>query len=90
MRGIAWPGEADSAKIIAMDVPFDPRRIEVLDDEMAAVLRAKTGAERLRTASGLFAAARRMIASQLAAEHPDWEAVRVREETARRLLHGAG
>jgi len=72
-----------------MDTPFDPRRIEVLDDEMAAVLRAKTGAERLKIASGLFAAARRMIASQLAAEHPDWGAARIQEETARRLLHGA-
>lgn len=73
-----------------MSAPFDPRRIEVIDDEMAEMLRAKTGAERLQIASGLFASARRMIASQLAAEHPDWDAARVQEETARRLLHGAG
>jgi len=73
-----------------MSVPFDPRRIEVLDDEMVAVLKAKSGAERLKIASGLFAAARRMIASQLAAEHPDWDEARLQEETARRLLHGAG
>jgi hypothetical protein len=69
---------------------IDPRRIEVVDEEMAAVLRAKTGPERLRIASGLFAAARRMLASHLAAEHPDWDERRIREETARRLAGGAG
>lgn len=76
--------------MILMERPFDPRRIEVIDDEMVAVLRAKTGAERLQIASRLFASARRMIASQLQAEHPDWNEGRVQEETARRLLHGAG
>ena len=73
-----------------MNPPVRSPVIEILDDEMAAVLRAKTGAERLQIASGLFAAARRMIASQLAAEHPDWDEARLREETARRLRHGAG
>jgi hypothetical protein len=33
--------------------------IEVIDDDMARVLRAKTGAERLRIASGMYASARR-------------------------------
>jgi len=64
--------------------------IEVIDDEMARVLRAKTGAERLRIASGMYAAARRMLMSSLAAEHPDWDRRQVMEETARRLSHGAG
>jgi hypothetical protein len=56
---------------------------------MARVLRAKTGAERLRIASGMYAAARRMLLSSLAAEHPDWDSRQVMEETARRLSHGA-
>jgi hypothetical protein len=64
--------------------------IEVVDDEMARVLRAMTGAERLRIASGMYAAARRMLLSSLAAEHPDWDPRQVSEETARRLSHGAG
>ena len=68
---------------------IDPRNFEVLDDEMAEVFRAMTGAQRLKIASDLFASARRMIASHLAAEHPDWDEQRVREETARRLSHGA-
>ena len=68
---------------------IDPRNIEVVDDEMAEVFRAMTGAQRLKIASDLFASARRMIASHLAAEHPDWDERRIQEETARRLSHGA-
>jgi hypothetical protein len=38
----------------------------------------------------MYAAARRMLLSSLAAEHPDWDPRQVMEETARRLAHGAG
>lgn len=69
---------------------IDPCRIEVMDDEMARILREKSGAERLRIASGLFASARRMLASHLAAEHPDWDPEKVQAEVARRLAGGAG
>lgn len=65
------------------------READVVDDEMARVLRGMTGAERLRIASGMFASARRMIASHLAAEHPDWDQERIERETARRISHGA-
>jgi hypothetical protein len=64
-------------------------RIEVVDDDMATILRSKTGAERLAMASDLFASARRMIASHLAAEHPDWTDEQVQRETSRRISHGA-
>jgi hypothetical protein len=68
---------------------IDPRNLEVVDDEMAQVFRAMTGAQRLKIASDLFQSARGMIASQLAAEHPDWGEQRLQEEVARRLSHGA-
>jgi Rv0078B-related antitoxin len=68
---------------------IDLRNIEVVDDDMAEVYRAMTGAQRLKIASDMFASARRMIASHLAAEHPDWDERRIQEETARRLSHGA-
>lgn len=68
---------------------FDNLRIEVVDDAMADILRQKTGAERLKIASDMFASARRMIASHLAAEHPDWDEERVQRETSRRISHGA-
>jgi hypothetical protein len=67
-----------------------PPHIEVVDDETAAVLAAKSGAERLAIAAGMFRAARRMIESHLRAEHPGWDAGRVAEEVRRRLSHGTG
>jgi hypothetical protein len=70
-------------------MPIDPRNFEVLDDEMARVYRAMSGAERLKIASDMYRSARLMIASHLGAEHPDWDEQRLREETARRLSHGA-
>jgi hypothetical protein len=66
------------------------RTIEILDDRMAAVLRSKTGAERLRMARDMVAAARRMLESHLGSQHPDWDPQKVRREAARRLSHGAG
>jgi hypothetical protein len=63
--------------------------IEMMDDEMAKVIRAKTGAERLGIASGMYASARRMLLSHLRAEHPDWDSRRINEEASRRLSHGA-
>ena len=68
---------------------IDPRNIEVLDDDMAEVFRSMTGAQRLKIANDMFESARRMIASHLASEHPDWDERRLQEETARRLSHGA-
>ena len=68
---------------------MDLRNFEVVDDEMAKVFRAMTGAQRLKIASDMYSSARRMIASHLAAEHPDWDEQRIQQETARRLSHGA-
>ena len=49
-----------------------PKNIEVIDDAMAEVLRAKTGAQRLVIASGMYASARRMLIGYLKTQHPDW------------------
>lgn len=68
---------------------LDPRNIEVMDDQMAAVLRAKTGAQRLRIADQMFAFAREHLTSRLRQEHPDWPEPQLRREVARRLSHGA-
>ena len=63
--------------------------IEVMDDQMADVLRRKTGAERLRIASEMYASARRMLMSHLRAENPEWPEDQIIREAARRLSHGA-
>jgi hypothetical protein len=62
--------------------------IEVLDAEMAAVLRQKTGAERLRIAWGMWRSARDMLRSFLRAEHGDWTEDAIEREVARRLASG--
>ena len=64
--------------------------VELLDEEMIQVLSAKTGAERLAIAAGMFRSARRMISSHLRQEHPDWDANRIQIEVSRRLSHGTG
>jgi hypothetical protein len=66
-----------------------PAFIEIIDDEMAKVIRSKTGAERLQIADGMYAGARRMIVSHLRAQHPDWDNQRICREASWRLSHGA-
>ena len=64
---------------------LDRGQIEVVDDEMAQVLRSKTGAERIQIANGMFLSARQMMLSMLRAEHSDWTEQQGNEEAARRL-----
>ncbi|HYO12977.1 MAG TPA: hypothetical protein VE685_07280 [Thermoanaerobaculia bacterium] len=64
--------------------PFD-----MVDDDMARILREKTGAERLKIASDMFASARRMLESHLRSEHPDWSEEEIQREVSRRISHGA-
>ena len=59
--------------------------VEVVDPEMAAILRQKTEAERLQIAWGIWRSARDMLLHLLRAEHPDWSEAAVRQEVARRL-----
>jgi hypothetical protein len=64
-----------------------PLVVEVVEPEMAAVLRDKTEAERYSIALGLWHFARNTIRRQLAADHPDWTQDQVYREATRRLLH---
>jgi hypothetical protein len=60
--------------------------IEVIDDDMAEVLRRMTPAQRLATANGMWIYARRRIIAQLQREHGDWDEATVNAEASRRLL----
>jgi hypothetical protein len=64
-------------------------RIEVMSEEMAAMLRQKTGAERLEIASRMYSSARHMLMNHLRSLHPDWNDQRISTEAARKLSHGA-
>ena len=70
-------------------LPLDIRRIEVLDETMAEILRRKTPAERLAIGFGLWRSAQKILRGQLASLHPEWDARRLEREVARRLSHGA-
>jgi Rv0078B-related antitoxin len=69
---------------------IDPQRppvIEVVDPAMAAVLRRKTGAERLKIANDMFVGARRILLGYLRAQHPQWDERQLEQEAARRISH---
>ncbi len=70
-------------------MPTDPRRWEMVDDAMAAILRQKTPAQRLAMVFDMAEFVRTMIQSNLAATHPDWTPERIQRETARRVSRGA-
>jgi hypothetical protein len=69
---------------------LDPRRYEVMDDAMAAVLRAKTPEEKLAMADGIWRLARDLVRDKLRLDHPEWDESQIAGETARRMAHGAG
>lgn len=62
---------------------------EILDDQMAEILRAKTPAERLAIGFGMWRFASRMILANLRRQHGDWTEEMCLRETARRMSHGA-
>ncbi len=69
---------------------IDPRRIEVVDDEVARILRGMSGADRLRLAHEAWDLARRRLAAFLSARHPQWSIEEVDKEVAKRLAHESG
>ena len=68
-------------------VSMQPRRmvIEMVDDDMAAVLRRKSGAERLRIVDSLHGAAWQLIEYNILSRHPDSSTQQVRNAVAKRI-----
>lgn len=62
------------------------RRIEMVDDVVADVLRAKSGMERLRLAHEAWELARDRLIAFLDARHPEWTREEVLREVARRFM----
>jgi hypothetical protein len=65
-----------------------PRKIEVMDDVMAEILRKKTPAERIQIGFSLWTSARNMLTAHLKSTHPDWDEKQIFQEVAKRLSHG--
>lgn len=60
---------------------------EDLTPEYVATLRRMTGAQKLRTAFGLYWSARKVKAARLRQMHPDWTEEQVQEEVKRIFMH---
>jgi hypothetical protein len=67
----------------------EPLHIEVIDDQMAEILRAKSPAERLAIAHGMWLHAAQLIRRIVRVEHPEWSEAQISEQVAKRLSHGA-
>jgi hypothetical protein len=69
--------------------PGDALAFDMVDEAMAEVLRAKTEAQRLAIAHGMWSHARRMLWAVLRDANPEWSEAQIAHEAARRLSHGA-
>lgn len=65
------------------------RNIEILDDDMVRVLKAKTPQERLKIAFGMWTSAKKQLTCYLKSLHPEWSDEKVQSEVKKRLSHGA-
>jgi hypothetical protein len=69
---------------------LDPGQIEVVDEDVAAVLRTKSAAERIAIATAAHRTARLMTEAQVRRMLPGLSDEEVAREVARRLSRGAG
>jgi hypothetical protein len=68
---------------------LDAKQVEVVDDQIAEILKRKTPAERLAIGFNMWISTRTMLLSHIKHTHPEWSQQDVEREVARRLLHGA-
>ena len=69
-----------------MPQPIECRNIEVIDDDLAAILRTKSPAERVTMTAEANETARELAAAGIRHDHPDWPEFQVQREVARRML----
>jgi hypothetical protein len=65
-----------------------PAKYDVIDEEMAAVLREKTEQQRLEMGFAMWRFARDLMRAAISAEHPDWIDEDIQREVAKRMSHG--
>lgn len=67
----------------------DGVQFEIIDDQMAEILRRKTDVQRLRSVDGFWRSARAILRAAIVTEHPDWDRTRVNAEISKRISNGA-
>lgn len=68
---------------------IDNVNIEIIDDQMAEILRKKTPQERIDIAFKMWDSARKMLINYFHTTHPDWDDDKIKKKTAERLSHGS-
>lgn len=63
--------------------------MEIVDNDVAEILRQKTPAEKLAIADSMWRFARNLVAAGLRFDHPDWDESQIQREISRRLSNGA-
>jgi Xaa-Pro aminopeptidase len=66
----------------------DPKNIEVIDDQLAEILRTKTPAERVEMIAAANRTARLLAAAGIRCQHPDWDEAQIQAEVIRRVTGG--
>lgn len=64
-------------------------KFEIIDDQMAEILRRKTDIQRLRSVDIFWRSARAILRAAIVTEHPDWDAIHVNREISSRISNGA-
>lgn len=70
-------------------MPTRPLHIEVVDDQMAEVLRGKTPAERVAMIGSANRTARVLAEAGVRHHHPDWPESQIRKEVIKRVCRGS-
>ena len=72
------------------DLNRDVSRTKMIDSRVAAILRARSGMERLRLAHEAWELLHGRLTVFLAARHPDWDRQQVQAAVAKRLSRDSG
>ena len=75
---------------VPMSPQVDVGRLEVVDWDVAAILRRKSGMERLRLAHEALELARDRLVAFLSARHPELSQEEIQRQVAKRLAHESG
>ncbi len=67
-----------------------PPTIEVVDEQMAAILREKTPAEKVAMIAAAHRTARMLARAGARHLHPDWSEEQIQKEVLRRMTRAAG
>jgi Rv0078B-related antitoxin len=83
------PSNSDRiAREVQQALPPRPPCIEVIDPQVAAILRQKTEWERLQIANEMWRSAKRLITEAVRRDQPHLDAAGIDREVARRMSRG--